>query len=552
MSPRALLLLVALQSMPAPARAGVEEDTAALKARGIAADGPALLALFKKRTPPPDVQKKIGRLIESLDADDFETREKAMLGLVEIGSPARGRLAEAARSGDAEVRRRATWILGKIGPAADDGPLLAAAARVLVARWPAGTLEALLAFLPHIDNADTADEIADALAPLAADKGKADPLAIKALSSPHPAVRSAAGKALAGTAATRDAVRTLLADPVKAVRRRVALALLRARDKEAVPTLVALTGAGDADALAAEDALTALAGDSAPAPPPDGPGSRDKTRTAWAAWWKDAGPTFDLARADLDAGGSRLSLLGVEDGRTGGVKLLVLGPRGEARHTVTHPVRLVHAGLAGPGRILACEVKGRVVELDLKGNLLWSMALDDVKSAQRLRDGRTFLASPEALVMLDPERRPAYRIRPDTGSAFCAHAFEDGTVSAILEGCRLVRYGKDGKEVGRVSFGIGRKRHPLPLNDGVHAHFGSDGGILLPVHAKSRVYSFDKDGALRWSAKVQKAWTAAAAPGGGWTVVSRYRDSVFEISPGGAVAKTTVCAAGTPLFLTRR
>src|SRR5262249_14930862 len=72
--------------------------------------------------------------------------------------------------------------------------------------------------------------------------GEPEPLLVQALTDPFPVRRAAAADALAraGAPGTRPAVRRLLRDPDTLVRLRVALALVEARDRVAVPVLIDL------------------------------------------------------------------------------------------------------------------------------------------------------------------------------------------------------------------------------------------------------------------------------------------------------------------------
>src|SRR5262249_49144785 len=93
------------------------------------------------------------------------------------------------------------------------------------------------------------------------------------------------------------AVRRLLKDSRPEVQFKVALALARTGERSAVPVLIALVGKGPIDlAWQAENALTHIAGDSAPAAA-RGAGDatlRERCRAAWEGWWK-----VNAARANL-------------------------------------------------------------------------------------------------------------------------------------------------------------------------------------------------------------------------------------------------------------
>src|SRR5262249_21279061 len=104
----------------------------------------------------------------------------------------------------------------------------------------------------------------------------------------------------AGTADHRAKVRPLLKDPEAFVRLRVGLALVEAKEKEALPVLIALLNdKGKVDVGPVEDLLFLLAGDKAPSADfgTDADGRR-KFREAWEKWWADEGKGLDLAKFD--------------------------------------------------------------------------------------------------------------------------------------------------------------------------------------------------------------------------------------------------------------
>ena len=103
-----------------------------------------------------------------------------------------------------------------------------------------------------------------------------------------------------GNASQRAAVRKLLTDPDCAVRLHVAISLVYARDKEAVPALIDLaTDLPRVQARQAEDMLRALAGATAPRMKSgEGKASRQQYRDAWNAWWKEHGASVNLAQLE--------------------------------------------------------------------------------------------------------------------------------------------------------------------------------------------------------------------------------------------------------------
>jgi HEAT repeat protein len=262
-------------------------------------DGRALLAEFRKRTPGAADLDRIRSLVGKLDDKSFRVRDAATADLVRCGPWAAPLLREAMKGADLERRRRAARCLESIARGANR-PLPPVAPRLLAWRHPGGAAEALLAFLPWAEDEQLAGAVQQALTTLTVPGSKVDPCLVRALDDPLPVRRVVAAEVLArlGDAAYLPALRKLLQDPDPAVRLCVAVALAHARDKAAVPVLIDLAARlPQGQAWQAEGILQSLAGAQAPRPGPAGdPAARRKQRDAWHAWWKEHGPTVDLAR----------------------------------------------------------------------------------------------------------------------------------------------------------------------------------------------------------------------------------------------------------------
>ena len=182
------------------------------------------------------------------------------------GAARRPVLREATRDPDIEIVRRAEFCLKKIDKIA--GPsITASAARVLAQRKQPGAAEVLLNFLPFADDDMVLDEVRHTLAAVAVRDGEPEKVLLDAVEDKLPLRRSAAGEALirSGRPELLQAMHRLLADPDRQVRLRIALALLDARDKSAVPALIALLGElPREDCWPIEDVLFRMAGDLAP------------------------------------------------------------------------------------------------------------------------------------------------------------------------------------------------------------------------------------------------------------------------------------------------
>jgi len=268
-------------------------DENLLKDRGLGIDEPALLEIFRQRTLEEGDQIRLRQLIADLGAPAFTTRNRASKLLINEGAPALAFLRPALHDPDAEVMRRANLCIEEIrrGP----GPALPSAAARLLARphsekghSPAAAIRVLLGYVPFADDETVEEEVATALTVLCAREVKIDPLVPEALRDPLAARRALAAHVLGrvGTREQRAGLRKLLDDPVPAVRLRAALSLLCAKDRTAVPRLIALMNETPCASLwQVEEMLQRLAGPQAPMETV-AEGSPEKRHVAVKAWDK--------------------------------------------------------------------------------------------------------------------------------------------------------------------------------------------------------------------------------------------------------------------------
>ncbi len=136
---------------PEPEVVYAEDD---LKGKGIATDGPSLLAYIKARTLSQDDLDRLAATVRRLGDNDFETREKASNDLIAAGRPATHFLKTALTDSDPEIVRRARHCLDEIQ---SSGSVMASVCRVLAHRKPPGAVAVLLAYLPCNDE-ETVEE----------------------------------------------------------------------------------------------------------------------------------------------------------------------------------------------------------------------------------------------------------------------------------------------------------------------------------------------------------------------------------------------------------
>jgi hypothetical protein len=394
-----------------------------------------------------------------------------------------------------------------------------AAVRLLALRKPAGTVEAMLAFIPFADNDSVIDEVRNLLVALAVTDGQADPRLVAALGDKLPLRRAAAGEALArsGGPGHRPAVCKLLADPAPVVRFRVAQALTLAKDRDAVPVLIrTLPDLPLNLAWQAEDFLLHVAADRTPPSVALGndPPARTRCRDAWLAWWKDRGPKVDLARLELQPKlqGKTLIVL-LDQGR-----VMELGPDG--KEPLWHLDGLsfpLDAQLIGEDRLLVAEYYGnRVSERDLKGQVVWQQPVTGPLVAQRLANGNTFVATDSELLEFDKDGKEVLKIEMpgDQKRIMKAMKLPNGEIACLTNDARVVRLDAKGKELSGFGVSLGTRLF------GGRIDMLPSGRVLVPHNAEDKVVEYDGQGKAIWEVAVDKPVMAVRLPNGNTLVTS--------------------------------
>jgi HEAT repeat protein len=500
-------------------------DEKALVAAKVGTDGPALVEFFRKRAGSEATRARARELIKQLGDDSFDVREKASQELAALGRPALPALTDATKSPDAEVARRAADCVRQIEN--DAGPVLAAAAlRRLAARKPAGAAEVLLDYLPAADGEEVAEQVRATLAALAVRDGKADPALVKALADAAPERRAAAGEALCrgGAKDQRDALVKLLADKDAGVRLRVALGLLAMKERAAVPALIDLARDLDRErAWEAEEALGRLAGEAAPADAlDDSPAGRAKHRDAWLAWWKKEGDKVDLAKYDPAQASLGMLLTIIADNN--GCHVYEYGRDGKVRWQIEKLNNAIDAQVLPGNRVLLAEYgDSRVTERDFKGNILWEKKFPDPPyAAQRLANGRTFVATQQRVFEIDRDGKELFTLK---ATSKAAHKFPDGRIALIGPDGTYRRYDATGKELSSARVGFNRG------NTVGGALFLPNGHILVDDNDKLREY--DAAGKKVWEVVVHQADTIQRLPGGTTLVATMVEGRLVEFDKSG-------------------
>jgi hypothetical protein len=530
----------------AGAETDADEDEEALRAARLPADGPSLLAEFRKRTPDADTQSRIKALIAQLGSDSFTEREEASDELAGYGVEAAGLLRAAIRQGDLEIRWRARDALALIEHNELSPDVLIAALHVLGRRKPPRLTEVLLEYVPHASNADITEEVCLALASAALHDGEPDPRLMRALTAAAPIQRAIAGAALCrgGGRKQLPAVRRLLLDPDSDVRRRVALTLLEAREKAAVPALIDLLAELPLEqAEYVESMLLQVAGDTAPRGSLEA--ARGRFRNAWADWWKQYGDEIDLAKIELAPKWRGYTLAVCMFAMRGrGVRaagsILELDAQGRTRWQMQGLMRPVDAQVLDEKRVLVTEyMPGQVTERNYNGDILRRIdvrdsPLDAPLEARRLPNGHTFLVTRSLVMEVDRDGKEVWRVWPkNTIAAACL--LPRGEIAICTLNGQLVRLDRTGRVLAEKD--IATRFHPY----GTHIQALPNSHVLVPLLYENKVAEFDQNGREVWSVRYAQPASAQRLPNGRTLVAGYASNTIVELDKSGNEKKSTLC-----------
>lgn len=499
-------------------------------------DGPVLVEEFRKRTPSDAERDKIQGLIRQLEDYNPEAREKALAELIALGNVAVPLLRQAVNDPSGKGRERVQKCL-QLVDRGEVPPLPTVAVRLMALRKPDGATEALLAYLAAAEDDSLATEAQTALGVLAYRDGKPDPVLVRGLQDKVWQRRAGAAEALCQAGLDerdeqRQALRKLLEDPEPRVRLRVALALASARDRQAIPVLIALLGELPPEQLGEVEAvLRLLAEEQAPTLSlGTDEESRRKCRDAWATWWRDLGHKADLAklqRAERLLGYTLVVEQYSQLRRSGRVAELDAG--GKVRWEITGLQNPFDA-VVGPGdRVLIAEQGvNRVTERDLKGNVLWQKPLNVPLSVQRLPNGNAFLVGRGQMVEVDRAGKELFNHNRPNQDIMAGARLRDGHIVFLNYNWEYTRLDAQGKTV--KSFRLG----PLPFGSNTIDFLPND-RILVPDANTNRVVEFDPDGKRVWDIPINQPSALVRLPNGNTLVACAAGMRIVELNQAGKV-----------------
>jgi hypothetical protein len=489
----------------------VDPDEALLQEAQVGTDGAALLDYLRQQTGDDDDLLGIDRLIGRLGSDDVKEREEASGKLTRLGLVALPALREAAKSDDAEVRKRAGNAVEQIVRDYRLGVPLAAV-RTLLRRQPEGTVKTLVGYLPYAGDEAVEEEIYFGLYDLTAKAKTIDGALSAALTNKLPARRALAACIVGrlSDAEQRKAVRKLFDDADATVRLRAAQALLAAEDKDAIPILVKLLGEPVvAVSWQAEELLHWAAGDSSPQEVVGAAREEDRVKCSesWDTWFRKNGAATDLASHRAALCPPRLVLVcysdineaaAAGDGVPG--RVCLLGSDGKARWQLKRLHSPRDARFLIGDRVLVAEESAlRVTERDLEGEVTWHYELQsNPRSCERLPNGNTYIAATTHATEISPDGQILYRR-------------------------------KFANEVDGAPFSMTCDQ-PMSRQRILGCYYGIKGLELLAEFDRATGKEFRR---VALKGRGPGSYRVESVPGGGFLIASCFGDEVFEIDGSG-------------------
>jgi HEAT repeat protein len=518
-----LALLIAASALLSADESDIKADEKVLQEKNLKTDGPSLLEFFKQRTLNDAELFQVEALIQQLGANSFAKREVATAKLIARGPVIVPILKKYFDDPDLEIAGRAKKCVANIEQKDYGVSVVRAAARLVADRKPAGGAEVMLEYLPFADNEAVAEDVRMTLAALARVGGKADPAIVKALTSKNEVIRSAAGEALA---LIKDAEHTkqiwkLLDDPKVLVQYRVALGLTLAENPKAVPKLIELVPKLDyGQASQVELMLIQMTGekkwgaDDAPPKEPVGQSkeSRQKFSEAWSKWWQTHSAQVNMAR--LKEGPKLLGYTMVVLLEAGQIR--ELGPKNEVRWQINNLAFPLDAQFLPNDHVLVAEYHGgRVTERDLQGNIKWQHNFPNPQSAQRLKNGNTFIVSPTQLVEIDQDKAVKFTYSFPNGERIMkATKLDDGRMVCLTDALHVVVLDEKKEVKNKFNVGLGK------LLFGGRLYMTPTGRVLIPKNNEDKVVEYDLDGNVVWELEVKQPVSAVRLPNGNTLVTT--------------------------------
>lgn len=500
-------------------------------------DGNQLLDEFRNRTLSEEEHRRARERIDKLKDDSPEVRTKAAEDLICMGPRLASFLRhtidrrEAASPDRATARliRSARQCLATLeGESAT--PMPESAPRLLALRRPAGTVEAILAYLPFAESEALSEQLIDVLVSVGFTEGKAAPALVRALEDKQSVRRAAAAVVLCKSSPNTvdlPTIRKLLQDPDLTVRLRTAVALAKVADKTAVPVLISMLADLPQDQVwEAEDILTTLAGDKAP----DKRVGKDKaSRTAavdaWKAWWKKEEKNVDLAKlTDTQRDSGLLLAIDMQQG-----KVLEVNRDGKVRWQIQGPQWPWDAVVCRNHNIFIAHQNNNQVSMwSRQGKEIWQLPCNMPFYCQLLRNGNVFVVGRQEVSEFDVNGKVVSTQQfGHLGWIVGGYQFPNGHIGLFTQQGQYVRVDKSGKQM--MTYQVN-----LPGGVAMNSEVLPGDRVVASLNI-GRVAEYDNKGKTVWESNVVNPAIPHRLPNGHTLVAQNGMNRLYELDRNGKI-----------------
>jgi len=204
------------------------------------------------------------------------------------------------------------------------------------------------------------------------------------------------------------------------------------------------------------------------------------------------------------------------------------------------------AHLMRNGNVLVVENMNRVTERDRTGKIVgMDRYYNSVFYTERLRDGNTFIACRNQLMIVDSKGNNKFQHNYNNNSILTARTFRDGSMGYLSYAGHYVKLDRTGKEI---------KTYNLAL-----VNQSLNGACILPndrviiAFSNNVVREYTPDGKVVWETTgIQYPLNPFRLSNGNTLVTANSHQQIVEIDSRGKIVKTTTTKDIRPYRVTKR
>jgi|GEM_PF-344382 len=407
--------------------------------------------------------------------------------------------------------------------------------RIISLVKPPHTLETIINYIPSCSNETLHESLIECVRSFFIEGSDLPKPLVEASKSLVEEIRGFAGKALASSPnqEAKKICNNLLLDPSTRVRFEVATAMVKNKQKVALPVLIELLGQVSEEKVEVLDHfLRTIAKDKSPEVTPDQKKNIKLLVDAWNNWLKKEGTQLVLEPYFKGTQTPRNFLL-VEafsqEKKSGRVFLMT--PQAKILWEIANLSNPIDASLLINGRVLVTEQgANRITERDAKGNISWEKSVANPFHSQRLANGNTFIASRNKLLEVSKNGSEVFGFSYVQETILAACKTRNNEYALLTYSGTFLKIDPKGNE-------IFRSRIPFPTNFGINgATITANDRVLVSIPTLNKILEFDFNGQSTWEVAVTMPGVPTKLANGNVVTPSQNGSKVIEVRMDGKIA----------------